>query len=376
MKPGYDVVAPIPSCVLMFKQELPLMFPERRAHVQRVAERIFDPFEYLMLRHKAGLLRTDFKQAARQGQLPRALSSAGAEHRPEDARCAAAGARHDGRGDRTLLGHDGTYAVKSEFRAASMKIGAPGDAARARAAAGDHYSQRLPDGRAPDRERAPPHARADASVASCCASPTESKAMPSHAAASSSDLMSLEQYARERPALRARMIEHRRRRQLQLGPHCSWSFEDRHTVQYQVQEMLRAERIFEPAGIAEELAAYNPLIPDGHAISRPRAARISRSRRARAAPGGAARLRARAAGCRCWASSACAAIADEDLERENDEKTSAVHFLRFEFAAADDRGAQGRRGARCRRGSSRVSLRASSRSHRVCGRRCSRISAD
>ena len=91
---GYDIVAPIPSCVLMFKQELPLMFPED-APVQRVAARMFDPFEYLMLRHAAGLLRTDFKHLARQGELPRALSPAGAEHRPEDARPAQARAGHD-----------------------------------------------------------------------------------------------------------------------------------------------------------------------------------------------------------------------------------------------------------------------------------------
>src|ERR1700690_712090 len=78
-----------------------------------------------------------------------------------------------------------------------------------------------------------------------------------------SDLLPLEQYARERPAIRARMIEHRRARRLLLGLHCSWSFEDRQTIQYQVQEMLRAERIFEPDGIAAELETYNALIPDG-----------------------------------------------------------------------------------------------------------------
>ncbi len=77
------------------------------------------------------------------------------------------------------------------------------------------------------------------------------------------DLMPLEQYARERAAIRARMIGYRAARRLQLGPDCTWSFEDRETVRYQVQEMLRTERIFEPAGIAEELAAYNPLIPEG-----------------------------------------------------------------------------------------------------------------
>jgi hypothetical protein len=146
-----------------------------------------------------------------------------------------------------------------------------------------------------------------------------------------SDLLSLEQYARERPTLRVRMIEHRRLRQLRIGEHCSWSFEDRQTVRYQVQEMLRTERIFEPAGIAEELDAYNPLIPDGrnlkatllieYADPAERAQRLGELR-------GFER--------RCWLRVAgfepVFAIADEDLERENDTKTSAVHFLRWEFS--------------------------------------------
>src|SRR5215469_4632070 len=80
---------------------------------------------------------------------------------------------------------------------------------------------------------------------------------------SAADLMPLEQYARERPAFRARVLQHKAERQLAVGPNATWAFEDRLTVQYQVQEMLRVERIFEPEGIAEELAAYNPLIPDG-----------------------------------------------------------------------------------------------------------------
>jgi Protein of unknown function (DUF3501) len=146
-------------------------------------------------------------------------------------------------------------------------------------------------------------------------------------------LMSLEQYARERLALRAGMIEHRRVRQLHIGEHCSWSFEDRRTVHYQVQEMLRSERIFEPDAIAEELETYNPLIPDGsnlkatlmieYAEAAERARRLADLR-------GFER--------RCWMRVAgfepVYAIADEDLVRENDIKTSAVHFLRFEFAAA------------------------------------------
>jgi hypothetical protein len=147
-----------------------------------------------------------------------------------------------------------------------------------------------------------------------------------------SDLLSLEQYARERPTLRAQMIEHRRLRQLRIGEHCSWSFEDQATVRYQVQEMLRTERIFEPAGIAEELEAYNPLIPDGRNLKATllieyedpvvRAQRLSELR-------GFER--------HCWMRVAgfepVYAIADEDLPRENDTKTSAVHFLRFEFSA-------------------------------------------
>ncbi|HEX4051417.1 MAG TPA: DUF3501 family protein [Steroidobacteraceae bacterium] len=148
----------------------------------------------------------------------------------------------------------------------------------------------------------------------------------------SADLMPLEQYARERPAFRARLIEHRRERSLRIGEHCSWSFEDRLTVQYQIQEMLRTERIFEPAGIEEELAAYNPLIPDGSNLKATlmleypdpaeRARRLGELR-------GFER--------HCWVRiegfPAVYAIADEDLVRENDAKTSAVHFLRFEFAA-------------------------------------------
>jgi len=146
-------------------------------------------------------------------------------------------------------------------------------------------------------------------------------------------LMSLEQYARERPALRPGMIEHRRARQLQIGGHCTWSFEDRRTVQYQVQEMLRSERIFEPEAIAEELETYNPLIPDGSNLKATlmieypdpaeRAQRLVDLR-------GFER--------HCWmrvgSFDPVYAIADEDLPRENDTKTSAVHFLRFEFSAA------------------------------------------
>src|SRR5512146_1306631 len=144
------------------------------------------------------------------------------------------------------------------------------------------------------------------------------------------DLFSLERYARERPAIRTNVMEHKRNRQIQVGPNATWLFEDRVTVQYQVQEMLRAERIFEPEGIADELASYNPLIPDGRnwkvtlLIEFPDVEERQRE---------LAKLKG--VEDRCWvqvgAQERVFAIADEDLERENDEKTSAVHFLRFEL---------------------------------------------
>jgi hypothetical protein len=150
---------------------------------------------------------------------------------------------------------------------------------------------------------------------------------------SASDLMPLEQYARERAAFRARVLAHKASRQVALGPNATWCFEDRLTVQYQVQEMLRAERIFEPQGIADELNAYNPLIPDGSnwkvtlLIEFPQPEERT-----------VALARLKGIEDRCWVEvegqPRVFAIADEDLERENDEKTSAVHFLRFELAPA------------------------------------------
>ena len=147
---------------------------------------------------------------------------------------------------------------------------------------------------------------------------------------SAGDLMTLEHYARERSAFRARVLRHKRDRQLAVGPNVTWSFEDRLTVQYQVQEMLRVERIFEPQGISDELAAYNPLIPDGSNWKVTLLIEFAQpAERARAL----ARLKGIEA--RCWMQIAgharVFAIADEDLVRENEEKTSAVHFLRFEL---------------------------------------------
>lgn len=145
-----------------------------------------------------------------------------------------------------------------------------------------------------------------------------------------SDLMSLEQYSSARKEFRTKVLEHKRNRIVSVGPNASWCFEDRLTIQYQVQEMLRVERIFEAAGIADELAAYNPLIPDGSNWKATFLIEYPDAEERRVKLGGLKGVEDR-----CWIEvegfDRVYAIADEDLERENDEKTSAVHFLRFEL---------------------------------------------
>jgi len=147
------------------------------------------------------------------------------------------------------------------------------------------------------------------------------------------DLFSLEQYARQRAEFRPKVLAHKRVRTLQCGPNATFCFEDRLTVQYQVQEMLRIERIFEPEGIADELAAYNPLIPDGSNWKATLLVEYPDPEQRRVALAGLKGVEDR-----CWVQVAghdrVFAIADEDLERENEEKTSAVHFLRFELTPA------------------------------------------
>ena len=146
------------------------------------------------------------------------------------------------------------------------------------------------------------------------------------------DLMPLETYAVERPAFRARVLAHKRARRLSLGPHVTLLFEDRLTMQYQVQEMLRIERIFEPAGIQAELDAYNALVPGGGdlratlLIEYPDAAQ---RRDALASLGGIEhRVFAEVEGI-----GRATTHADEDLPRSSDARTAAVHFLRFAFTA-------------------------------------------
>ncbi|MFQ6024195.1 MAG: DUF3501 family protein [Acidiferrobacterales bacterium] len=146
------------------------------------------------------------------------------------------------------------------------------------------------------------------------------------------DLYSLEEYDRRRSEFRAHVMAHKLSRQMQIGPHVRLYFEDRLTMHYQVQEMLRTERIFERAGIEDELGAYNPLIPDG---SNWKATLMMEYEDV------AERLRslAKMIGIedRVWIKvdgfERVCAVADEDLQRETEDKTSSVHFLRFELTA-------------------------------------------
>jgi hypothetical protein len=143
-------------------------------------------------------------------------------------------------------------------------------------------------------------------------------------------LYSLERYAEVRKDFRVRVMEHKRDRRLNLGENATLYFEDTLTMQYQVQEMLRIERIFEAAGIEEELAAYNPLIPDGSnwkatfMVEFPDVA--ERREKLKQLVGIEDRVWLQVGDSR-----KIRPIADEDLERDSEGKTSAVHFLRFEL---------------------------------------------
>jgi hypothetical protein len=147
------------------------------------------------------------------------------------------------------------------------------------------------------------------------------------------DLWKLEEYARERSAFRTKVIAHKKTRTVHLGPHLTLIFEDRTTVQYQVQEMLRIERIFEPDAIDEELGAYNPLIPDGANLKATMLIEyddVEMRKRELEKLRGIEDVIELAVGTHAPVK----AIADEDLDRSNETKTSAVHFLRFELAPA------------------------------------------
>lgn len=143
-------------------------------------------------------------------------------------------------------------------------------------------------------------------------------------------LMSLETYARERPEFRAKAIAHKRLRTVHIGEHVTLLFEDETTVRYQIQEMLRIEKTFEESGIQDELDAYNPLVPDGRNFKATMLIEYDDEKERRLAltklKGIEDKTWLQVEGC-----GKVFAIADEDLERENETKTSAVHFVRFEL---------------------------------------------
>ena len=146
-------------------------------------------------------------------------------------------------------------------------------------------------------------------------------------------LLSLEAYAKARKEFRTKVLAHKRPRTVHVGAHVTLIFEDELTIRYQVQEMLRIEKIFEEDGIQDELAAYNPLVPDGSNFKATMLLEYEdvdeRHRELGRLKGIEDRVYIQVEGC-----ARVFAIADEDLDRENDEKTSSVHFLRFEFPPA------------------------------------------
>lgn len=347
---GYAILSAVPSCTLMYKQELPLLFPVDEA-VQAVAAAMFDPFEYLALRNQDGLLKTDFKKPL--GKV--------AYHVPCHQRV-----QNFGKKTRDILqlipdtqittvercsGHDGTWGVKSEFFADSMKIGRPVFRQMAEsdpdfissdcAIAARHIEQGMGSGKAQKLHpltllRMAYDMDNDYSSATKTISPasgsTEVDTKRSSAIARD-NLLTLEAYAKIRQDFRAQVMAHKKSRKIALGENITLIFEDALTIRYQIQEMLHVEKIFQEDEIIQELEAYIPLIPDGYNWKATMMIEY---------PDPAVRATQLAAligiedtvWVRIGDHTPVYAIADEDLERENAEKTSSVHFLRFELTPA------------------------------------------
>ncbi|TXI18741.1 MAG: DUF3501 family protein [Nitrosomonas sp.] len=347
---GYAIISAVPSCTLMYKQELPLLFPHDEA-VQTVAAAMFDPFEYLSLRNQDGLLKTDFKNP---------LGSV-AYHIPCHQRV-----QNIGKKTRDILqlipdttirtvercsGHDGTWGVKSEFFADSMKVGRPVFKQMAAAnpdyissdcaIAARHIEQGIGETKA---LKLHPLTLLRMAYGDFIHQQTEISYNQSSTSATSMDktnmtaitrdsLLTLEAYAKIRKDFRAQVMAHKKKRKIPLGENITLIFEDALTIRYQIQEMLHVERIFQEQEINHELEAYTPLVPDGSnwkatmMIEYPDPA--IRAVRLAAMVGIEDKVWVR-----IDAHAPVYAIADEDLERENTEKTSSVHFLRFELNAA------------------------------------------
>lgn len=348
---GYAILSAVPSCTLMYKQELPLMFPHDAA-VQAIAAAMFDPFEYLALRNQENLLKTDFKKPL--GNV--------AYHIPCHQRV-----QNFGKKTRDILqlipdttvntvercsGHDGTWGVKSEHFADSMKIGRPVFKQMAAsnpdyissdcAIAARHIEQGIGESKAqklhpltllrlaydPDTPDKP--AVRDDQPGSHTPSPGEKQMTTT---LTRENLLTLEAYAKIRKDFRAQMMAHKKTRKVPLGENITLIFEDALTIRYQIQEMLHVERIFQEAEIVHELETYTPLIPDGHnwkaTMMIEYADPVVRAAKLATLVGIEDKVWVKVAGY-----APVFAIADEDLERENSEKTSSVHFLRFELTPA------------------------------------------
>ena len=144
------------------------------------------------------------------------------------------------------------------------------------------------------------------------------------------DLFSLEKYSEIRIAFRDKIIQHKKNRRLSLNPHATLYFEDTLTMQYQVQEMLHIEKIFDASGIQEELDVYNPLIPDGTNWKATFMIEYSDINKRKAALSKLIGVE-KSIWVQIEDSEKIYAIANEDLNRETEDKTSAVHFVRFEL---------------------------------------------
>jgi Fe-S oxidoreductase len=346
---GYAILSAVPSCTLMYKQELPLMFPHD-ASVQAVAAAMFDPFEYLFLRNQDNLLKTDFKKSL--GNV--------AYHIPCHQRV-----QNIGKKTRDILqlipdthintvercsGHDGTWGVKSEHFADSMKIGRPVFKQMAAsnpdyissdcAIAARHIEQGIGENKA---QRLHPitllwmaYGGVDRQQIIGPAS-TAANAVQlgrKHMTSMIRDkLLTLEAYAKIRKNFRAQVMAHKKTRKISLGDNITLLFEDALTIRYHIQEMLHIERIFQENEIAHEVDTYTPLIPEGMNWKATMMIEYSdpavRASKLAAMVGIEDKVWVRITG---YAS--IYAIADEDLERDNSEKTSSVHFLRFELTPA------------------------------------------
>ena len=342
---GYAILSAVPSCTLMYKQGLPLLFPDDAA-VQAVAAATFDPFEYLMLRHRDGLLKTNFKHSL--GKV--------SYHIPCHLRV-----QNLGKKTRDLLqmipdttinavercsGHDGTWGLKQEHFEDSMKIGRPVFRQMAEAEpdyissdcaiAARHIKQGIGNESMQALHPLTLLRMAYGDEQSKLSEPASDTMAPpilqgkTMAKISRDSLMTLEAYSKARDEFRTQIFAHKKNRCVHLGDHITLLFEDELTIRYQIQEMLRAEKIFDEEGILQELEVYNPLVPDGHnwkatmlieyADTAERAERLAKM------IGIEDKIWVKVAG-----RDPVHAIADEDMERENLEKTSAVHFLRFEL---------------------------------------------